>query len=970
MTRVPSPLRRVWRDRPRLIAVALLALVSLAAAGISATAAESLQSVLDANWRGTYDILVTAKSDNGDLAGLLAPNTLAGAKSALTLDDVAKIRAVLGVGVAAPIGDVVVPALAPRQVQIALPKSAVDADLKPQAFRITMTFWTDDGLGKRFVSKNTQDVVIDDRSRPEPTPGSCNINGVNVTPETYPELSKTCNPGPRTGNVNYAFAQGWGSSDTTEGDTILFGLGTSMMTSTRITLVDPVAERALLGDAGDFLSPLADLDAKGTLSQKAVVDWAKSSHSKFGEQFLKIYDAQTASNYGYTPEQMKEYERLNKDPAATSQLTFDIPPYVPLLVRDAGPAPLEVSIDVTGYGEATDSPGASQFAKIPYELPSAMESGAPGTRVGLSQVDASALLNPADPLPVILPWPGTRADGVHGTANLQDMHISFIGKANSPNYSIESTSVDSVKVKMSASGFLYPWADQIQPGNALPLLEDGTVPGRESVFASALKFQTVVDPEKVGTGALSPNAVAVGGFSLGGIEKLQSGLSKVPLGAYESVGSTLIAGSSPAATKATKMKPSVTGFGLVNQQTVAIASLNSAAAWGDKAPVNAVRVRVSGVNEYSADAVAKIAGVAQAINELGYSATVVSGSSPTGVTVDVDNYAFGVSNADEKQKVGPLGSVTQKWSELGAASRVDLAVSNTSFAILAVALGSAALLLAAVQLAGVPGRSAQASVMRTIGWRRRRIVRWMAGEELVSLVLIALAGVVALLLASSRSAVTIAVGGSVAALVVTSTLAVALGARSLATGIRPLRRGRRRHRMAEVQAWVTSLWRLALRQVSVHRLNGIVQLIATIVVAVAGAAVTVTLIEGRAAAGASALGVFAVDEAFVAQLALGAIALIAGIVLAVIARRIDLVRRREQWATMRAMGWSVGQVRTVQVIEGALIGVPAIVIASGVVWVYLGQVAQSLTGIGLVIAVAATVILTVVLVLTSWREKK
>ena len=970
MTRVPSPLRRVWRDRPRLIAVALLALVSLAAAGISATAAERLQSVLDANWRGTYDILVTAKGSNGDLAGLLAPNTLAGEKSALTLDDVAKIRNVSDVGVAAPIGEVVVPGLILGQVQIALPKDAVDADTQPRAFRITMTFWTDDGLGERFVSHETYDVVIDKRPRPEPAPGSCNINGVDVTPETYPELSKTCDPAPHTGLINFATPGGWGSSGAIEGDSIVFGLGNAMMPSTRVTLVDPVAERALLGKAGEFLGPLADLDAKGTLTQQQVVDWAKATQGKYGDQFLKMYDQQVASNYGYTPEQLKEYERLNKDPAATSQLTFPVPPYVPLLVRDAGPAPLEVSIDVSGYGEATDDRSSPHFATLPYTLPPAMQSGAPGTAVGSSEVDASSLLNPANSRPVILPWPGTRADGILGESALQTMAMYFVGKAASPVFTVEGTQPDGVKVKMAASGYLYPWVNEIQQDDVLPLLEDGTVPGRESVFASGLKFRTSVDPGQAANGELAPNAVAVGGFSLDGIDKLQSGLSRVPLGAYESVGSTLIPGSSAAATKAVTMNPSVTGFGLVSQQTVAIASLNSAAAWGDKAPVNAVRVRVSGVNEYSPDAVAKIAAVAQAINKLGFSATVVSGSSPTDVTVDVDNYAFGVTTADEKQKVGPLGSVTQKWSELGAASRVNLAVSNTSFAILAVALGAAALLLAAVQLAGVPDRRAQASVMRTIGWRRRRIVRWMAAEELVSLVIIAIAGVVALLLASSRSAVTIAVGGSVAALMVTSTLAVALGARPLATGIRPLRRGKRRHRMAEVQAWVTSLGRLALRQVSVHRLNGIVQLIATIVVAVAAAAITVTLIEGRAAAGASALGVFAVDEAFVAQLALGAIALIAGIVLAAIARRIDLVRRREQWSTMRAMGWSVGQVRTVQIIEGALIGVPAIVIASGVVWVYLGQVAQALTGIGLMIAVAATVILTVVLVLTSWREKK
>lgn len=971
MAVVPSSVRRVARDKPRLVAVALLALVSLAAAGISATAAERLQSLLDENWRGAYDILVTANGNQGDLAGLLAPNSLSAGEKALTLDDLAAIRTVPGIDVAAPIGEVDVLGLAPRDVQVALPKSAVDASEQPQAFRITMTFWTDDGLGKRLVSRTSQDIVIDERPRPEPTPGSCNLNGVNVTPETYPELSKTCNAGPQTGNVNYVESQGWGTSDLTEGDTILFGLSKAAMTTTRITLVDPAAERALLGKAGDFLEPLADLAAKGTLSEDGVVDWAKSSHSEFAEQFLTMHDEQAALNYGYTPEQMKEYERLNKDPAATSHLLFKVPPYVPLLVRDAGPAPLEVSIDVTGYGAAPDETTLSQFAQLPYRLPDAMQSGASGTPVGSSEVDASILLNSAISRPVVLPWPGTSADGVKGTAAMQGMSMSIVGATKAPKYAVERDGSGDVRAGMSADGFLFPFVNEFSSDDALPLLDDGTEPGRESVFASGLDFRFVVDAAAgQAEGALAPNAVAVGGFTLDGIAELQSGLSKVPLGAYEPVGSTLVPGSSPAATKAVEMKPSITGLGLVSQQTVAIASIASAAAWGQKAPIDAVRVRVAGIDKYSSDAVAKVAQVAQAIEKLGFSATIVSGSSPTDVTVHVDNYAFGVTDPDAKQEVGPLGSVTQKWSELGAAARVDLAVSNTSFAVLAVALGAAALLLAAVQLAGVPGRRAQASVMRTIGWRRRRIVRWMAAEELVSLAIVAVAGVAALLLASSRSAVSIAVGGSVAALVVTSTLAVALGARPIASGIRPLRRGKRRHRMAEVQAWVTSTWRLALRQVTVHRLNAVVQLLATVVVAVAAAAATVTLIEGRAAAGASALGVFAVDQAFIAQLVLGAVALVAGIVLAVIARRIDLGRRREQWATMRAMGWSAGQVRAVQVIEGLIIGVPSVAIAGALAWLYLREVAGELVSVTLPIALAAAGVLTVILVVTSWREKR
>lgn len=970
MAAVPSAVRRVGRDRPRLVAVALLALVSLAAAGISATSAERLQSLLNENWRAAYDILVTANSNQGDLAGLLAPNTLSAGEKALTLDDLAAIRAVPGIDVAAPIGEVDVLAFAPRQLQIAVPKSAVNAGEHPQAFRITTTFWSDDGLGKKFLSRVSRSVVIDERPQREPEPASCTINGVSVTPETYPALSKTCNDADRRHIVTAEDPTGsgpsWATSDTTEGNYILFDVANVMNRSTRVTLVDPDAERALLGKAGNFLQPLSELAANGTLPEKSVVDWAESSHNDYAERFLRMRDEQNA--YSDTPEERAEFERLNKDPEASSQVSFDSPPYVPLLVRDIGPAPLQASIEVSAFGSVADQESQSPSPSFPYRLPADIRSAGSGILIGSSEVDASRLLNPTSSSPVVLSWPGTRAEGVQGTVTAQQLGIFLVGSAAAPKFVIENDSADGAEVEIAATGYLDPWANEIIAQDPIPLIADGTVPGRESVFSSKLSFHPASG--RKGAEAVNPAAVAVGEFTLDGIAGLQPGLSKVPLGAYEPVGSTLISGSSPAATKAVEMKPSITGLGLVGQDTVAIASIASASAWGQDAPINAVRVRVAGVDKYSADAVTRVAEVAQAIERLGFSATVVAGSSPTDVTVHVDNYAFGVTDPDAKQAVGPLGSVTQKWSELGAAARVDLAVSNTSFAILAVALGAAALLLAAVQLAGVPGRRAQASVMRTIGWRRRRIVRWMAAEELVSLAIVAVAGLVALLLASSRSAVSIAVGGSVAALVATSTLAVVLGARPLVSGVRPPRRGKRRRQRANARAWVTSFSRFALRQVAVHRLNAVVQLLATIVVAVAAAAVTVTLIEGRAAAGASALGVFAVDQAFIAQLVLGAIALLAGIVLAAIARRIDLERRREQWATMRAMGWSAGQVRTVQVVEGLIIGVPAVAVAGAIAWLYLGEVAGDLVSVALPIALAAAGVLTVILVVTSWREKR
>lgn len=963
MARVPSAIRRVGRDRPRLVAVALLALVSLAAAGISATAAERLQSLLDENWRGAYDILVTANGDQGDLAGLLAPNTLSSDPQTLSFDDLAEIRAVSGIEVAAPIGEVIVPGLSAGSPLITLPKGFADANETAQSFRVTLTYWTDDGLGKRFVARQTYQVVIDEteRSLPEVEPSTdCKFDDFRID-ERYPALLLSfCSNGFLSiPLVSYPDSGGWAGFDGVEGDDIIVQLGTTPMSATRITLIDPVAEKALLGAAGDFLDPLIGIHPDAETLVGPLDDWAARSGDAFAKDFLQAEAEREAQALGlFDAESLAELKQLYEDNGADFE-EFGGPPqkYAPLLVREVGEAPLSLDVSVEGFGPVQPDTDRGYG----YLLPEPLASGQPGTVLGDSEGDISALMNPFALSTVTVPWPGTERVDLPYATKFRSTGIYYTGRIRSGDYELVRSGTDGTEVRQRAVGFRSPVPDYTSFNeNLLRMDSEGTKPGMESAYSYASKL-----PQIEG----GPIAVPVGSFSIDQIAALQSDLSYVPLGAYQQVGSTLIPGSSPHATRAVDLNPSTNGVGLVSPQTVAIASLDSAAQWGQEDPITAVRVRVGGVDAYTADAVARITDVAQAIDKLGFSATIVAGSSPTDVTVDVEDYAFGVTDPSAKQEVGPLGSVTQRWSELGAAARVDLAVSNTSFAILAVALGAAALLLAAVQLAGVPGRRAQASVMRTIGWRRRRIVRWMAAEELVSLGIVAVAGAVALLLASSRSAVTIAVGGSVAALVATSMLAVALSARPLPSGIRPLKRGKQRHRMAEARAWVTSTWRLSLRQVAVHRLNAVVQVLATIVVAVATAAVTVTLIEGRAAAGASALGVFAVDQAFIAQLALGAVALVAGVVLAVIARRIDLVRRREQWTTMRAMGWSAGQVRTVQVMEGLLVGLPAIAIAGGLAWWYLHSVANELIAVALPVGLAAAGVLTVILVLTSWRER-
>lgn len=73
---------------------------------------------------------------------------------------------------------------------------------------------------------------------------------------------------------------------------------------------------------------------------------------------------------------------------------------------------------------------------------------------------------------------------------------------------------------------------------------------------------------------------------------------------------------------------------------------------------------------------------------------------------------------------------------------------------------------------------------------------------------------------------------------------------------------------------------------------------------------------------------------------------------------------------MRAMGWSAGLVRSVQIIEGLIIGIPSIAMSGALAWAYVRQASPGLLGEALTAGLVAATGLTAIVVLTSWRERQ
>ena len=947
----PGPLRRLSRDRIRLAATVLLALSVLSVAGVQSAAAATLQSTLDANWRGAYDILVIPKTSTASIGRLVSPNGLPLGAGGMSLADVEMVRKVAGVGVAAPIGEVVVPGLTGTRAQVLMPKAIASA-ATPQAYRLTETFTTNDGLGNRLVNQGSFVLVVDGTGKqPVQTPMTstdCEFDDLKVDTTKYPDL---CQFGFTLGPITETTdGSSWGNGDGTDGSNYAIeSFDVSPVSNTFITLVDPKAERQLLGSAGTFLKPLESLSESGSKASK-VDAWAAAAKDVFAKDFSAAKAKQAAESAGVqSPKQVQELKQLyidnGRDPS-----TLDAPPqhYVPVVVSGTGAAPLTLTVTAVKLG---DAPSAATDGPVgfPYQLPAGTFTGSVGSPLGSSSGDVGGAINPFIATPSSISWPGTDATPSDSAQHYRSVALAGVGEVVAPAYKVDG----STSVTLTAQGFKAPTFGDGGPGSSFRLSTDGTVPGVESAYSGATD---IAQPQN----GAAAQFVPIGSLDTSGLATLQSTLGSVPLGAYESVGSTATVDG-----KSTALNSSVSGLGLVSSRTVAVASIADAAQWHQDKPVRAIRVRVNGIGSYSKSAQDKLLSVANSIKQLGFTAIIVAGSSPTQVNVQVDDYAFGVTDPSDKQKVGPLGEISQNWSQLGAAAQADVAVSGASIAVAAIALAATAILMITVQLASLPRRRLIAHSLREIGWTRPGVRRWLLAEDWPIVVLVAVAGFVSILLSGESRLSEIAAGTGLVALIVSATVVtvVATHLRRRST-VRPVSKGRRRLKLR-----FRSAVAVGIRFVGANLSPSIGMFVATVVVGIAAPALVVVVTSGVAQAGASLLATTVAAQGLIAQTVLGVVAVSAGILMGALARAAELARRASQWSAMHAMGWAASDLRAVQRTEALVVAIPAVIAAAAIVWFAAPHLTEVDRVFLLAVSLAATVMMSVILQAIHRRAK-
>jgi hypothetical protein len=676
---LPRPFTRLRRDPLAVVSVALVALLAATSAGIHQSATTTVQGYVNAHWRGAYDILVRPKGERLNLEstnGLVEPNfvSLTGS-GGLSLDQLAAIRSVPGVDLAAPIGFV-------GYLRGTAPSVVIEIDhlpAKPTLYRLSLSSTTTDGLSRQLVQRETGEILLG-----PPAPGG------------NPAANWATDLGDIQANQN------------PDGSWVVDIVTKRNLPDLAIPViaVDPEAENALLSGQAPFLVPLIRAGSGGRTAG--------------------TFDISSVDPTRLDAAAKLQFIQSNSDPFPSDKNL----PVIPLVVSSRQAADLKVDMSVERLGEPL-----SDYPTEPGLTAAETAVGPTTTSVGSASVDAGSMLAPLRSPFLCVSWPGSA--GSCATAAFYQSSSVDTRLVVRPQYTTAAGSGPddgALSFLITKVGNVGPDDDPTSPDFHL---SDSAING---IFPAYRQLQTV--PLAASTIPFAPHGsirepfviAPVGGFDATAVKVPDDALDYVPLGAYDPADTTYVADPSGRPVTPTAMRYPLLPDGLVSTPPLAITDIAGARVLRGDAPIDAIRIRVSGITDFGPDSQAKIERVASAIGRLGFDVDIVAGSSPQAVDIYVPSYHV------DQNPPADLGWVRQHWTTIGAASRITHEFDSSDLALLILSLGAAAIWAFALASLRVERRVRDAAILEAVGWSRGRILRWFSGEALIASFLIALLG--------------------------------------------------------------------------------------------------------------------------------------------------------------------------------------------------------------------------------------
>lgn len=888
-----NAVQRFIRSKVLLLTAAILIAAMCLSVLVQSQSQAALNRTVDENSRGLYDVLVQAKAPSG---ALLQPE-IANGTGGISFDQLESIRKLTGTSVAAPIS------LVSRVTQnLESPRldamdylgynaglagtatadqaaGATPPDQWPAAesvlgdgtkkYRLTASAVSSDGVSEQTLFKSTAEGTLGKaRLVEEQAAGGSSIRIAAPEGETGIKF-----PAPAGGSEHN-----------------LFNLSVSLPLAPEVTesvvAVDPAAERALLGPAGDFLAPLEKAPPADARNAGAVGRYLEGLFTngigldqlEEGPDFLGV-------KLKYWAPLMTQYQQAKR----TGQLTAESQA-IPLVVRSG------TSLDLTYNVKIEEIDDAGKVVKDVGTVSRSLD------KDYLPFVSKD---------PFVLSWPGSKDHssllGANGNFN-QGLYTPAKWStdfAAAPKYTDGETAANGAVDKTAVPG---EWVTvnrlPEKSANGAPVDQTQREPVDERSYREDLS---------TGQKQASPLAMVYGTFDPAAVAAASGDVNKLPLGGYDPTPFTLVKDAEGKDVPETELGPSLSATGLASQSAGAITDyygLAAARGYTENASViDAVRVRAKAPGSWK-EAQPEVEKLAGEIRAMGLEATIVAGSAREDASIFVPGYS-----KDDAGKESALGTVQQSWVRQNAAEAVTGSLSGTNVTLLFLTLCGAALLTGASTVSYIRKRRSEAGTLRAMGWTQGRIRNWVLEEFGVGAVLLAVAGLVLSLVSWSLAT----------ALVCVAVLVLYAGAAFFAAQ-------QLRHRDVidqepqhdERLIAVDSPLTFANRQLATNKFNTLSLAVAVGVFGAAVGGLIALLIDIPRAAGASALSGLAAASVALPSILLALAGVLVGLVLTLVTGRFELNAKRQYLSILEAMGWNPDMLRQVRLFENALVGTVAL----------------------------------------------
>lgn len=717
MSRVTKVFRLVTlhfnsRIASALICAALCAIVGIGDNKVVAAASTSL----DNNWRGQYDLLVTAEPINPTLTdasgrNLIDPNFGSVSRAAIETAQVRAVEGLEGVDVAAPLGLLGRYGSTLDWARIEIPLEELLGH-EVSEFQVRWEVTGNDGLGTRKVQDELVSIRIDISGWDGSTEGVENETGIKVT-GSLPSFDPVVKDGVLT-----------------------LSLVPLPPAATTVFVVDPVAEKKLLGESGKFLDPLIRANTllhggDTPVTPREAVEGQVPANDLWSDADRESI-REGKSRYLFDTGRGALTGMYGVDNVLTPYLKYQYA--YPPLVLDATVYRLDTA-GVSGVG--TGSQGSQE--------------------IGEASLDVSASRWPFTGSSLVIPWPGaSRTEFPAGyVMNDTPTGVSSLEVASISEGSQTTRERPSVTIKNL--GYLAP-VSMLSGGHP-----DGTQLGDESVYRRSDPSSS--QPQLGNRMKRGAAPIAVGEYAPISID--DDAAAYVPLGAYDAA-SAYINGN--------VLNPPLHGLGLTARPASALISVDGAQkAFEVENPITSIRVRVAGVRGYDAASIRRINETVSDIEALGLFVTPVAGASRQQTDVYAEGYAYGTATGS-RQSIGDLGPVSMSFTTLMAAESVERDVGQLRGLVLQMALWLNCASLAIVWFIGIPDRYRSDLLLRKLGLTRRQRATWHLRRDLWSICLLTFGTCVSV--ASSAEGKSVILGVYVVALI------VILGSAAVATTLK------------------------------------------------------------------------------------------------------------------------------------------------------------------------------------------